>query len=314
MTDKQTYDRLKPIINLIDKTVTCQSVTDNGDGTYTFLCNKTKWAIPSFDISILGNDYRIVEVDYNVSIKVSGTVLPSVLTFDLYVPIFKHGTIRVVASELNKVTNHLERLPLIYLKEQITEKLHFDSLDTLDSEPDVTLYFLTQCDNSNWTQEDGDTKGIAPMRSLANEFIKVLANNQYVAPLTSTGDLRNYNIFGNVQDNGTNKNIFNEPLAGVGLRITIPFLKECDCCINPALDTRPAPGYVIDGDGNVLAVLYSNEYYVSTGGVCAGVTITDQFDNILSTVASGGNYDITVLTEIRDTIDGNTSTIIDNLN
>lgn len=312
MTDKQTYDRLKPIIAMIDKTVTCQSVADNGDGTYTFLCNKTKWAIPSFDISILGNDYRIVEVDYNVSIKVSGTVLPSVLTFDLYVPIFKHGTIRVVAGELNKVVNHRERLPLIYLKEQITEKLHLDSLDTLDSEPDVTIYFLTQADNSNWSQEDGDTKGIAPMRSLANEFIRVLANNQYVASLTSAGDLRNYNIFGNLNDNGVAKNIFNEPLAGVGLRITIPFLKECDCCVNPALDNRPAPGYVLDSDGNILAVLYSNEYYTVTasGG---NVNILDQDDNIIDTVAAPGDYHVTVLTEIRDTIDGNTSTIIENL-
>lgn len=314
MTDTQIYDRLKPIINMIDKTVICQSVIDNGDSTYTFECNKTKWALPSFDISILGNDYKITEVVYNESITVSGATLPSVLTFDLYEPIFKHGTIRVVAGELNKVVNHRERLPLIYLKEQLTEKLHFDGLDPLDSEPDVNIYFLAPCDYPNWTQEDGDVKGIQPMRALASEFIKVLARNQYVAPLTSTGDLRNYNIFGNITDNGVTKNIFNEPLTGVGLRITIPFLRECDCCTNPALDNRPAPGYVVDSDGNVLAVLYSNEYYVSTGGVCAGVTITDQDGNILSTVASGGNYDVTVLTEIRDAIDSNTSTIIDNLN
>jgi hypothetical protein len=284
MTDQQTYDRLIPIINMIDNNVTCQSVTDNGDDTYTFLCSKTKWSLSGFEISILGNDYTITNVVYNTSITIRGTVLPVALTFNLYVPIFKHGTIKVVASELNKVTDYKERLPLIYLKEQTVERLHFDRFDSLDTECDVTLYFLSQADNANWSQADGDTKGIAPMRSLANEFIKVLADNQFVAELTNTGDLRNYNIFGNVSDNGVTKNIFNEPLCGVGLRINIPFLKECDCCEDSNLPSK-MPAYVTDLYGNIIAVLYSNEY-----------------------------YPITVLTTISDTIDNNNSTIIENLN
>ena len=312
MQDNQTYQRLQPIINMIDKSIVCDSVSTNADGSFTLLTSRTKWAMVGFDISILVTTYRITAVVYNESITVTGAILPAVLTFDLFAPIFKHGTIRVVASELNKVADFRNRLPLIYLKEQTVERLHFDKFDAIDSENDVTLYFLGAADNANWNQEDGDTKGILPMRSLANEFIKVLADNQYVAELTNTGDLRNYNIFGNVSDNGVTKNIFNEPLSGVGLRINIPFLKECDCCDITDLGNRCAPAYVVAPNGDVIAVLYSNELYIETvGGV---VTILNQFGDTITTVQSGTNYSVTELTTISDTIDDNTTTIIDNLN
>ena len=177
MQDNQTYQRMQPIINMIDKSIVCDSVSTNADGSFTLLTSRTKWAMVGFDISILVTTYRITAVVYNESITVTGAILPAVLTFDLFAPIFKHGTIRVVASELNKVADFRNRLPLIYLKEQTVERLHFDKLDAIDSENDVTLYFLGAADNANWNQEDGDTKGILPMRSLANEFIKVVWSN-----------------------------------------------------------------------------------------------------------------------------------------
>jgi len=314
MNGQQTYDKLVPIFNMMDKGVICQSVTDNGDGTYTFACNRTRWACKGYDITILGIDYTITNVVYNTSITVSGASLPNVLTFDLYAGFFKHGTLRVVASELTKVPSYKDKLPLVFQHEATNENINMDVMNPVELESEVRLYFLTDCDFKNWNQTDGDTKAVAPMRNYLNEFLKCLSNNQWVAELKNVGTVRSYNHFGNVDDKGVLKNALNDFLSGVELRISIPFLRECDCCTDNTLDTRPAPGYVTDPDGNILAVLYSNEYYISTGGVCAGVTITDQDGNILSTVASGGNYDVTVLTEIRDTIDGNTSTIIDNLN
>lgn len=312
MDGQQTYDRLKPIFNMMDKSVTCQSVVDNGDNTYTFACNKTRWACKGYNITILGNDYSITNVVYNTSITVSGTVLPTALTFDLYAGFFKHGTLRVVAGELTKVADYKQRLPLVFLHEATNENVNMDVMNPVELESDVRIYFLTDCDFKNWNQEDGDTKAVAPMRNYLNEFLRCLTNNQWVAQLTNVGAVKSYNHFGNVDDKGVFKNALNDFLSGVELRITIPFLRECDCCTDSTLDTRPSPGYVLDSDGNILAVLYSNEFYTVTGG--DGVTITDQNGNILTTVASGGNYDVTILSEIQDTIDNNTSTIIENLN
>lgn len=312
MNSKQTYEKLLPIFAAMDKSVICQSVVDNLDGTYTFDCDRTRWACKGYDISILGNDYTITNVVYNTSITVSGNTLPLALTFDLYAGFFKHGTIRVVANELLKTPAYKDRLPLTFLHEVVNETIHFDPLDALENESDVRIFFLIDCDFKNWSQLDGDTLAIAPMRCFANEFIKCLSNSQYITPLKSTGIIRSYNIFGNADDNGVSKNIFNEFLSGVELKITIPFLRDCDCCTENELDNRPAPGYVLDSDGNILAVLYSNEYYTVTasGG---NVNILDQDDNIIDTVAAPGDYHVTVLSGIQDTIDANTSTIIENL-
>lgn len=313
MTNNQTYNRLLPIINQIDKGIVCQSVSTNSDGTFTFLCKDTGYLTAGYDITIGLLTYTVVSFDCNVSITVSGSSLPTQLTFDLYPPIYKHGTITKVASELNAMLSFKDRTPLIFLHEIVEEKYHFDPLDAVDTDADVRLYFLTGCNVKDWTQLQGDSLGVQPMRNLWNRFIVALSISQYVQDMTSIGSVKNYNIFGNTNDNGTVKNIFNEFLSGVQAKITIPFLKNCDCCDGGTLDNRPAPAYVYDNLGNILAILYSNQTYtVVSGGVCADVTIKDIITGAtITTVASGGVYQVEQLTVIEDTIDSNTTTIID---
>lgn len=312
LNTKQVFDRLKPIVAMMDKSIVAKSVSAQPDGTFKMLCSYTKWLVKGFDVVILGVTYAIVDVENNVSITLSGPSLPAVLTFDAYPLKFKHGTIKRVANEQDRVPDSKERLDLIWLREIVDEGIHFDALDALDDEAQCRIYFLTACDFPNWTQEDGDVKAIAPMRAACNEFIKALTNNQWVAEMTSVGRVKNYNIFGNQTDTGATKNIFNEPLSAVELAVTIPFLKECDCCDGSGLDNRPAPGYVLDQNGNILAVLYSNETYtVQAGG--GSVSIIDQDDNEIASIQAPGVYQVTVLTEIQDTVDANTATIIENL-
>jgi len=311
MLQSQTYNKLKVIIDQIDKSVICQSVVNNGNGTYTFACNYTKWLTAGYDVTIGLVTYTITSFVCNESITVSGASLPTVLTFDLYPLIFKHGTIQKVSQELDSEPNFKTKLPLVFLHEIVEEKIHLDPIDAIDNDVDVRLYFLTDCDFANWTQLQGDTLGIQPMRNACNEFLKCLSVSQYVADLTGVGNVKNYNVFGNYNDNGTLKNIFNMYLSGVQLKIGIPFLKDCECCDTNTLDHRPAPSYVYDMIGGLLAVLYSNEIYI-TGTPCEGVDIIDiETGLVITTVISGGSYSVEQLTEIVDTIDNNTTTIID---
>lgn len=313
MDTLQTYERLIPIVNTIDKNVTCQSVTDNLDGTYTFLSKYTSYAVAGHTVTIGLVSYKITNVVCNTSITVSGASLPLQLTFDLYDIVFKHGTVKKIAEELNKMQGSTDRVPLIALIETVEEGLHFNTEDAIDVDADCRLLFLTSADVKNWTQIDGDTKATRPMRNLVRQFIEALTKSQYVAEMESVGRVRNYNIVGNQDANGTVKNLFNEPLNGVELRVTIPFLKGCDCCNIPQLDLRCAPGYVYNSIGDLLAILYSNDVYevVGAGGI---VTIIDQNNNEIDTVEAPGEYQVTVLTEIRDTINDNTTTIVEYLN
>lgn len=313
MNTIQISERLNAIISQIDKSITCQSVTDNGNGIYTFNCAYTKWATKGYNVTIGLNTYKITDVTCNQSITVKGTVLPTQLTFDLYAPKFKHGTIKKAAHELSLEIDYKNKLPLIFLHDVTNESIHFNEEESLGTEADCRLYFLTSNNIEDWTIAIGDTSGIQPMRSLVNEFLKVLSVSQYVNELNGIGTVTNHNVFGTFDDKGTIRNMFNEFLTGVQLRITIPFKKYCDCCEVPELDNRPAPAYVYDNLGNVLAVLYSNEYYITTGGTCLDVTIKDQDGNTLTTVASGGEYTVTVLDGIQDTLTSNVTTITDNI-
>jgi hypothetical protein len=305
-----TYKRLLPIVNSIDKTIVCNSVVDNLNGTYTFVCHNTKWLTVGYNVTIGLNTYLIADFVCNESITVSGNTIPLVLTFDAYEPIFKHGTIKQVASELNMILDFKQRTPLIFLHEVNDDKIHLDVLDNVDNDAECTLYFLTSANFQDWNQIDGDDKGVQPMRNLINEFIKALSVSQFVNDLTGIGSVKNYNIFGNQDNNGATKNIFSEPLAGCRLKINISFLKDCDCCDVNILDNRPAPAYVYDTLGNILAILYSNEFYISTGGSCADVTIKDKDTGaIITTIASGGEYKVQQFEGVRNDLTG-TLTII----
>lgn len=311
----QTYDKLLPIVAAIDVTVTTQSVIDNLNGTYTMLCKYPKWLTAGRSVTILGVVYKVVSVDFGVNIVLKGPSLPTALTFDINRPNFKHGTVRVVSAELDKIKNGNDKYDLIWLKETITESYNFNNEEAISTEADCILNFLTPNNVSDWTQLDADKLGIKPMRALASEFIKALVmSTNVIGELNGVGSITNYKTFGSVDANGIAKNVFNDPLTGVQLRIIIPFLRDCECCINDGLDIRPAPGYVLDSNGNVIRILYSNETYTVIGGSGSNVTIVDQYGTIINTVVAPGSYPVTRLTTIRDTIDANASTIIDNLN
>jgi hypothetical protein len=307
------YKRLEPIVNAMDKSVICQSVSDNSDGTFTFLCNYTKWLTPGYDVTIGLENYTIIDFSPNVSFTVSGSILPTQLTFDLYAFKFTHGTIVKVAEELTAELSYKNKYPLIVLREILDEKIHLEDIDSIDSDAECNLFFLTDCVFENWTQADGDNKGLKPMRAAVNEFLKALSQASTVGELLGLGTVKGFNIFGNTDQNGVTRNIFNDFLCGYTLKINIPFLRDCDCCDALPIDTRPAPGYVYDVNGDLLAVLYSNEIYISTGGggACLPVTVKDKITGAtITTVVSGGEYEVTQLREIEDTINNNELEII----
>lgn len=311
MFKNDTYKRLEPIVNAMDKSIICDTLTDNSNGTYTYTTNYTKWATIGHTITIGLLDYKIVDVDVNVSITVSGVSLPTQLTFDLYPFKFMHGTIRKVAEELTAKQFGLDKYPLIVLKEILDERIRLDDIDSIGTDSDCTLFFITDSVFEDWKQSDGDNKGVLPMRSGVNEFIKALSVASNVGELTGVGTAKSYNYFGTQDANGVIRNTFNDFTCGMSLRINIPFLKDCECCDSGNVDTRPAPAYVYDTLGNVLAILYSNEIYISSGGVCLPVLIKDKLTgDTIASVNSGGQYDVTVLREIQDTIDNNEVEII----
>lgn len=226
---KQTYERLLPIYNAMDKSIKVSSVVDLTGGYYKLNTTKTKWAMLNHKVTILGNDYKITDFDFNNYITVYGTTpITSLTTFNLNPFKFKHGTMRVVNNEQSfKNTDFDNRLPLMWLKGVVDERADLNPNSSVDDNR-IELYFIGER-NPSWTQEEGDGKIIYPLRAGLNEFLKAMDTAQGFIPVDGIANIRNYNVFGTFSDAGMEKSIFGEPLAAVSYENTISLLKECDC-------------------------------------------------------------------------------------
>jgi hypothetical protein len=237
---KSTFELLQPIIDLIDKSVIIQSVTeiDPGKKYKLFLCD-TKWATQGFPTTIQGNQYKIIALDPNVSITVSGTVLPTIGSFNLYAPKFLHGTIKVAEEGLNKKASNgsllsIDKMPLIWLHEPIDERISYDDENPIYRFSNCDIYFLVDANISKWEQDDHYKQAIKPVRQLISGFMDAMMKSGLIND-NELGDIKIMDLprFGRyTADNGASKAVFAEyELSGTKLNIEIPFIRNSkNCC------------------------------------------------------------------------------------
>lgn len=225
MKATETYDLVKTLVEAIDLSFEGDSVVDLTGGHYKIFTENTKWITKGYTLTTNAVDYVVEDLSFNEWVKVSGVSIPTDLSFDIYAPKFHHGTVLEEQQVLNLITNSLNKLPLIWLKERVRERFEPDETLRLDRESDCDIYFLIDCNMEDWLRLDFDNYTIKPMRSLVAAFMDVL----YDAPNVSrdyqyevTDDAK----FGRYQDDkGNTKKIFGDALSGSFLKITIPFLK-----------------------------------------------------------------------------------------
>lgn len=241
---KSTYELLTPIINAIDKSISIQSIVElipasgGNTGTYQLnICN-TKWATQGFIVTINGNDYYIIELSVNSYLKVTGLVLPVTDNFDLYLPKFYHGTLKVIEQELIQPVNDqqlsADKLPMIWLLEPIRERVSLNSQDSIYKTSPCELYFLIDANFEGWSQGDHYTQAIKPMRQLIDSFIDSanisgLIDDNVLSECEPT-DLPRFGRY--TGDSGAKTPIFAQyAMSGTKLEIEIPFIRnQKNCC------------------------------------------------------------------------------------
>ena len=237
MKYKSTYELLKPIVDAIDKTFTIQSVTDNTDGTYTLFSCNTLWACQGFNVTIQGNVYKITTINPDVSITVKGTVLPTKGTFNLYPPVFYHGTIKATDGDLLKKINSKlldsDRLPIIWLHEPTEERVEEDKMNAIAFRANCEIYFMVKSNFAEWTNDDHYTYAIKPMRGLITSFMdsvrKARTLNETKLTTSKPKDFARWGIY--MGKDGGEKTIFSMPMSGCRFDIEIPFIKtKNNCC------------------------------------------------------------------------------------
>ena len=229
---KETVDIIKDLVSEMSFEVIIKLITDNGDGTYTLSTCNTYHLQECFKITYESAQWTITNVvkDTSITIKpvLDSTPAPTTLSFDAYDPYYFHGTVIQTNLELEQITNSNLKTPMVYLLE-VLEDTFFNRDAQNERESDLRLFFLTQANFEDWKTQDSYKNAIEPMRSLCYSFIDVLNKSKNIGIFASYRVI-NHTKFGVfVTDKGYEERIFNDNLAGVELRITLPILQVNDC-------------------------------------------------------------------------------------
>jgi len=223
----ETVDIVRSLVSELNKTINIDSIVDNLDGTYTVETCDTYYLHECLKITIDAVTYTVKSVEKNVSFVIKGDVLPTATSFELPAPFYFHGTVIQTNQELINF-DQFDKLPMAYLLE-VLEDDFFNRDEINDRESDIRLFFLTTANFADWKTGDHYKSAIEPMRSVAYNFINVL-NNSKLINIFATYTLINRVNFGvYTTDKGNTKNIFNDNMSGVELRLTLPIRKVLNC-------------------------------------------------------------------------------------
>ena len=244
---KSTFELLSAIIATISPVITYTAVTTNADGSFTLTTCNTLWCTGGnafspavgFQVTINSVNYSIIKMVPNISITVVGGIAPPASgTFNLYPPVFYHGTIQATTTDLTIKTNTAllsrDKLPMIWLHEPVVETINTITSKTsailMDSQCDI--YFCADADFAGWSNTDHYTYAIKPMRQLFHAFydamnISGLVNETKIETYTFT-DLPRFGRY-NAKENA--QAIFSDyNLSGTKVSISIPFIRNSQTC------------------------------------------------------------------------------------
>lgn len=263
MAANPTYKLIELIVNAIDCRVYIDSITQVGATTsYTITTTNTKWLNVGRTFDIGGEFYLVTDITPNTSFIITvdtGQSVPTASYFTLPLPDYRHGTLTAINNErTNDVsggTTYTDITPFIYFNEPSIDTKFKSELDARDRESDCEIYFMTEANFRDWSNEQHYYYAINGMENLIQAFIQAAENSSHV------GELEDYNAeshvkWGVVTANGHSKNFFNENLSGKKLDITIPFLKT-GCDFNAY--TPPSTGEV-----DLIINFNGTEYYNET--------------------------------------------------
>lgn len=223
----ETVDIIRDLVASLQLKVVIDSVTDNANGTYTIITKCTRHIQTGMSFSISSIDYVVTAFVRDVSFTVSGASVISVSSFLLPAPKFWHGSILETNKTLTGIMDMNEKVPMIYLRRPYKDS--FNKIESaVERDSDVTIYFLCEDVFEKYDIDQRDIECIYPMRSLCYSFVEMLKNNYQIGVIDSF-DIENKEKFGVVNQKGVEKTLFDTPLSGCELNITIPVKVNYKC-------------------------------------------------------------------------------------
>lgn len=241
---KFVHELLGDLIAAKTFTVSFDSVTDGGIITYntsttvgtvqTWILNEVcdfHHAQPGRTVTIDGNSYVIQDYDIDEkTLTVTGADPISVTSFNLYAPIFTHGTPMAKQAELSGATIK-EITPLILLMEPYEPVEDSNPRSNIEYKASVVLCFLTEAELSQET-DDLYYMGITPMKNLMEDVVELIKKSPAFYSREMTVKPRYHTKFEvRMREPGPKAVYFDKHYSGVSIDIELQVYKDyaCDC-------------------------------------------------------------------------------------
>lgn len=251
---RSLIDILDSVVTAIDRTILIQSITDNGNDTYTLSVNDLKWLEAGRTVTIGSGTFTISSFDDELlTVTVSGTdtMLLNTTSFEAYAPSFRYGTPIATNNELQNIELSKDKTPMVYLMLKFTEKFSTDLESMIERESTVNLFFLTQADFEAWETGDFYSNAIRPMRRLMDCFIDAIQNDYRFETSESNYTVTDLPMFGvYVNTKGAVNTWFSDKLSGCQCDTVLKITRDSEC--DSTTERRTGVGFdTIGTDNNV---------------------------------------------------------------
>lgn len=234
---EQIYERLVPVVEAINRTITIDQITAEGSGIYKLDTCSTLWATRGYTVVIGGNNYTITDLMPDEWIRVRGAQPIVATTFILYPFYFRHGKLLAVKGEIDGGNNTFSKYPMLWLHDITNETHNSDPRRRVGIQADCDFYALATANVEKLVKvTDHDRYAIRPMRNLLKAFLLAL-DASHITLMNTGEDARYYEqqfrddarfgLYFNSNNNsqGGGK-FFGDDTSGTHLKINIPFKRN----------------------------------------------------------------------------------------
>jgi hypothetical protein len=226
---KPTVDIFDNFLQSLTWTFDVKKSTISGNENTIKLCGSLWWIRPMSEVFLDGVPFIVVSVKpEDNSFTVSSNVDLQVKEVKLKIPFYFHGTPLATSNELNMI-DWTAKYPLIYLMEVIQDDIQED--ESVNSRiSTLRLFFLDQSNFNDWLTDDHYLDAINPMANLAEYVVSEMKKSSMIGLIGKYKLTYHANFNPIFTFKGHEKQLFNDHLSGVELRIDVPFRREqCEC-------------------------------------------------------------------------------------
>ena len=219
---------LKDVIDSVTLTVTIDSVSSLGGGSYKVFTKETYYLRTLKKVTISSVDYQITGFSINEFITVkalSGDIPVTASSFTIDQPLFVWGNPQMVSAELVKrVQNKTAIWPYIWVVEISNEDFNLDPSSAVKSTPSFNMFFLDSSDKQNWTISEHYDNAIYTLNNYLDTFVQILKSRRDLFDTDSINFNKvNHVNFGDyIVDEGMRELILNDEVTGIQVKIDVP--------------------------------------------------------------------------------------------